>query len=88
MTIQVKNKVNECKKLLNESDLEIQVKCLLQQLVSEIISHIKSGDWSLAVRMSYYCHEFGKLHGFTAWYPAYLEIRKTRDMIKTLSLKK
>jgi len=67
-----------------ECKAPIQVKSLINQLTLDIHSLMDKGEWSFAVKLSYYRHEIAKLYNSTDWYEAFIEIRKTRDLIDLL----
>mgnify|MGYP001436801266 CR=1 FL=1 len=73
---------------LEKIDLPLPLKALLKNLTNEIEWSMADGDWGLAVKLSYYRHEFAKLHNNHDWYTVFLEIRKIRDTIDLFSKEK
>jgi len=73
---------------MGKTDLPLQLKELLKSLTNEVEWAITDGDWGLAVKLSYYRHEFAKLHNNHDWYTVFLEIRKIRDTINLFSKEK
>lgn len=71
-------------KLLSESTMSTQLKFIIKQLSAEIEQAILDGDWKLAVKLSYYRHEFAKSHNNHDWYSPFIEIRKVRDILELL----
>jgi len=66
----------------NNDKLAISVSSLIKQLASEIRSYAKAGDWNVAVKFAYYCHEIAKIHKCHHWFDVFLEVRKVRDQIQ------
>jgi hypothetical protein len=81
MLADIRNETEKALKSLEKAKLTLQQKNLLKELTKDIEKQMRAGDWNVAVRLSYYRHEFSKIFKFLGWYTPYLEIRKTRDQI-------
>lgn len=84
MTSKIKTETEKALKSLKKSKLPIAQKSLLRELSKEIQKMMDTGDWSFAVRLAHYRHEFAKTFSNQIWYAPYLEIRKVRDKILIL----
>ena len=84
MITEIKNETQKALTALSKSNLSHRRKDLLRQMTNEIQQAMDSGDWDMAVRLSFYRHEFAKSFKFLDWYNPFVQIRKARDQIKIL----
>ena len=83
LTDKIKLETKKALKILKKSKMPIRERSLLKQLTKEIQKMMDTGEWTFAVRLSFYRHEFAKTFDDPSWYPTFLEIRKVRDTIIT-----
>ena len=84
MIAEIKAETEKSLKLLKKSKLTTRQKSIIEELTRDIEEQMRLGDWNIAVRLSYYRHEFSKAFNFLEWYIPFREIRKVRDQIDIL----
>lgn len=75
----------KCQEAWKAHKASVQIKSLISQFTLDIQLLINAGDWDFALKLAHYRHEIAKTVNSLDWYDAYVEIRKTRDIISVLT---